>query len=124
MRFRSTVSSKRRDEARVTGTCMTQSSVKRVGRVFRPWAAETPQDQCWALLDVLAMQRYVEPFPLLFFGDPQSDGHIDDFEDEVADHEAVDQGGEHALQLRDDASACPPSSAALANTPVSNAPKV
>src|SRR5438132_8538784 len=50
------------------------------------------------------MQRYVEPLPFLVLGDPQSNGHIDDFEDEVADNKAVDQGGEHAFELRDDTS--------------------
>src|SRR2546430_3425795 len=69
-----------------------------------PQAAETLRILAGALLDVLAVQRYVEPFALLFFADPQSNGHIDDFEDDVADDEAVDQGGEHAFQLGEDAS--------------------
>src|ERR1700704_4653066 len=69
-----------------------------------PQAAETLGILAGALFDVLAVQRYVEPFPLLFFADPQSNGHIDDFEDDVADDEAVDQGGEYTFQLRDDAS--------------------
>ena len=55
-----------------------------------------------ALLDVLAVQRYVEPFPFLVFVDPQSNGHIDDFEDDVADDEAVNNGRQHGLQLRED----------------------
>ena len=57
--------------------------------IFRCW--------CRALLDVLAVQRYVQSFPLVFFADAQADGHIDDFENEVADDEAVDQGGEHGF---------------------------
>src|SRR3979490_1107481 len=69
-----------------------------------PEGAEALGILAGALFDVLAVQRYVEPFPLYFFADPHSNGHIDDFEDDVADDEAVDQGREHAFQLRDDAS--------------------
>src|SRR3979409_394717 len=53
---------------------------------------------------MLAVQRYVEPFPFLLLVDPQSNGRIDDLEDDVAHDETVDQGGEYAFQLRDDAS--------------------
>src|SRR4029077_6903165 len=53
---------------------------------------------------MLAVQRYVQPFPFLLLVDPQSNGHIDDLEDDVAHGETVDQGGEHAFQLGEDAS--------------------
>jgi len=75
-----------------------------------------------ALLDVLAVQRYVEPFPFLVFVDPQSNGHVDDFEDDVADDEAVNNGPSTAFSCVRTLPATPPSSAVLAKTPVSNAP--
>src|SRR2546422_749783 len=84
--------------------CMTQNSVKRGLAGVSAMGAETLGISEGALLDVLAVQGYVEPLPFLVLGDPQSNGHIDDFEDEVADNKAVDQGGEHAFQLRDDTS--------------------
>src|SRR3984893_9505330 len=57
-----------------------------------------------ALLDVLAVQRYVQPLAFLFLVDAQANGHIDDLEDRVADDEAVNNGRHYGFRLREDAS--------------------
>src|SRR5205807_3660609 len=62
-RLMSKTSSKWRDKSRVTGMYMTQNSVKEGWQGSPPWAAETLRISGGALLDVLAVQRYVEPFP-------------------------------------------------------------
>src|SRR6202795_3755237 len=54
------------------------------------------------LFDVFAMQRHVETFTFLFFRDTQTHEHVDDLQQDEADHAALDQRGEHALGLQQD----------------------
>src|SRR4030095_626146 len=51
------------------------------------------------LLDVLPMQRNIQPLALLLFGHAQADGHIDDLQDDVANDEAINQSRPDAPAL-------------------------
>src|ERR1019366_1158620 len=55
-------------------------------------------------LDPLAVQRYIQTLSFLLFGDAQTSGHVDDFQNDEAGCEAVDQRGAHTPQLGEDRS--------------------
>src|ERR1700731_920089 len=105
-RSRSRTSSNRSGKSRATGICMRELHKRVVARSggLRPWTAETLRTHGGALLDVLAVQRYVQPLAFLFLVDAQANGHIDDLEDRVADDEAVNHGRHYGFRLREDAS--------------------
>src|ERR1700690_2191941 len=51
------------------------------------------------LIHALPGERNVHAVPFLFLGDAQTNGHVDDFQNDKADHKAVNQRGPYAPQL-------------------------
>ena len=49
------------------------------------------------LFDALPVQRNIKAFAFLLFRHAQADGHVDDFQDDEAHRESIDERHGHAL---------------------------
>src|SRR6202142_2212621 len=70
------------------------------------WRTARHRAYAEALLHSFPVKGDIQALALLFLGDAQADRHVDDFQDDEAHHEAVDQRGSNAPELSDYRSIC------------------